>query len=169
MPINRIEKTFASDPRLIELCSAARIHLYEDTDAPVRIGALRALRSHLTEMYRLHRRLLRTRRGDPRVQVFLPVRTGLITIEHEDQSRVEAFDFLDAWRLSLPPNEVQDLANQELFAAFVQAALSHPLVLLRQIDARLASCGDRRGVLNGDSNDNGPTEDGRMDRLSPSF
>jgi ATP-dependent helicase HepA len=158
--INRIEKTFASDPRLIELCSAARAHLYEDTDAPVRIAALRALRSHLTEMYRLHRRLLRTRRGDPRVQVFLPIRTGLTTIEHEDQSRVEAFDFLDAWRLSLSPNEVHDLANQELFAAFVQAALSHPLVLLRQIDARLASCGDHRGVLNDDSNGNTPTGDG---------
>jgi ATP-dependent helicase HepA len=155
--INRIEKTFAADPRLIKLCSAARAHLYEDTDAPGRIASLRALRSHLTEVYRLHRRLLRTRRGDPRVQILLPVRTGLTTIEHEDQSRVEAFDFLDAWRLSLPPNEVQDLANQELFAAFVGAALSHPLVLLRKIDARLASCGHRPRELNGDSDSNGPT------------
>lgn len=157
--INRIEKAFASDPRLIELCSAARAHLYEDTDAPDRIASLRGLRSHLTEMYRLHRRLLRTRRGDPRVQVFLPVRTGLTTIEHEDQSRVEAFDFLDAWRLSLPPDELEKVENQELFAAFVEAALSHPQVLLRRIDARLASCGDRPRGSNGDSSNNGPLGD----------
>jgi len=163
--INRIENTFASDPRLIGLCSAVRAHLYEDTDAPERIASLRALRSHLTEVYRLHRRLLRTRRGDPRVQVFLPVRTGLTIIEHEDQSRVEAFDFLDAWRLSLPPSELEDLANQDLFAAFVEAAFSHPLALLRNIDARLASCGDRPTRSNDNSKSNGLTGNG-ADKLT---
>src|SRR5208282_4646911 len=101
--IARIENVFASDPRLMELCAEARIRLADDIAEPARMAALRALRSHLTEVYRLHRRLLRTRRGDPRVQAFLPVRTGLIKIEYEDQSRVEAFDFLDAWRLSLSP------------------------------------------------------------------
>lgn len=158
--INRIEKTFVSDQRLVELCSAARAHLYDDADAPDRIASLRALRSHLTEVYRLHRRLLRTRREDPRVQVFLPVRTGLTTIEYEDQARAEAFDFLDAWRLSLLPNELRDPANQELFAAFVEAALSHPQVLLRKVEARLASCGDCPKGPNRDSNSIDPTGDG---------
>jgi len=159
--INRIEKTFASDPRLIELCSAARSHLNEDTGAPDRVASLRALRSHLTDVYRLHRRLLRTRRGDQRVQVLLPVRTGLTTIEYEDQSRVEAFDFLDAWRLSLSPHELREPANRELYAAFVEAALSHPLVLLRTLDARLANCGNRCCTLNDDSNSQRGRDGGR--------
>ncbi|HYL98777.1 MAG TPA: helicase-related protein, partial [Blastocatellia bacterium] len=107
----------------------------------------------------LHHRLLRTRRGDPRVQALLPVRTGLITIEHEDQSRVEAFDFLDAWRLSLSPDELGDTANQELFSAFVEGALSHPRVLLRRIDARLVSCTSDRNRSDEDSNNGGPVRD----------
>ena len=137
--IARIENLFASDLRLMELCATTRAHLEEEIEAPGRVAALRALRSHLTEVYRLHRRLLRTRRGDPRVQAFLPVRTGLIKIEHEDQSRVEAFDFLEAWRLALSTDELEASANQQLFSAFVEAALSHPLVLLRMMDARLAN------------------------------
>jgi ATP-dependent helicase HepA len=139
--IARLENLFRSDPRLSQLCADARTHLYEPIEAPVRVAALRALRSHLTEVYRLHRRLLRTRRGDPRVQGLLPVRSGVVRIEHEDHSRAEAFDFLDAWRLALPAEAIGVRENQELFADFVEAALSHPLVLLRRIDARLAGRG----------------------------
>ena len=160
--ITRIENVFASDPRLMELCAAARAHLEESIEAPARVATLRALRSHLTEVYRLHRRLLRTRRGDPRVQALLPVRTGLIKIEHEDQGRVEAFDFLEAWRLALSPDELEASANQRLFSAFVEAALSHPLVLLRRIDARLANCAvdqkeSKSEPSNGDSPRDGPS------------
>jgi ATP-dependent helicase HepA len=158
--IARIENVFASDPRLMELCAAARAHLEESIEATARVAALRALRSHLTEVYRLHRRLLRTRRGDPRVQALLPLRTGLITIEHEDQSRVEAFDFLDAWRLALSPDELEANANQQLFSAFVEAALSHPLVLLRRIDARLANCGADQEGSKSEPNKGAPPRDG---------
>jgi len=167
--IARIENVFASDPRLMELCVAARAHLEENIEAPARVAALRALRSHLTEVYRLHRRLLRTRRGDPRVQALLPVRTGLIKIEHEDQSRVEAFDFLEAWRLALSPDELEASANQQLFSAFVEAALSHPLVLLRRIDARLANCtADQKGSKS-EPNNGDPPRDGPKGPVRPVF
>jgi ATP-dependent helicase HepA len=171
--IARIENVFASDPRLMELCAEARIRLADDIAEPARMAALRALRSHLTEVYRLHRRLLRTRRGDPRVQAFLPVRTGLIKIEHEDQSRVEAFDFLDAWRLALSPDETAVSANRELFSAFVEAALSHPLVLVRKMDARLANdsadqTGSNSEYNNGGSRRDGPGRPGRSVVLTKS-
>ena len=157
--IARIKNVFASDPRLMELCAAARAHLEEDIEAPGRVAALRALRSHLTEVYRLHRRLLRTRRGDPRVQAFLPVRTGMIKIDHEDQSRVEAFDFLEAWRLALSPDELEANRNQQLFSAFVEAALSHPLVLLRIMDARLANGSADRTASESQRNNGGSRRD----------
>lgn len=158
--IARIENVFASDSRLIELATEARTHLAEDIEAPARVAALRALRSHLTEVYRLHRRLLRTRRGDPRVQALLPVRTGLIKIEHEDQSRVEAFDFLDAWRLALSPDEIKTTANRELFSAFVEAALSHPLILLRRLDARLANGSADQTASTSEPNNGRPRRNG---------
>jgi hypothetical protein len=148
--IGRLEASFSSDSRLMELCSLVRAQLTHDLQTPERIAALRALRTHLTETYRLHRRLLRTRRGDPRVQAFLPSRTGLVTIEYEDQSRSEAIDFLDGWRLSLSREQLENAAQEELFAAFVAAALSHPRVLLRQIDARLRWCAGGDGGFNGE-------------------
>lgn len=136
--ISRLEKAFQSDPRLMGLCSIARLHIHESLDSSSRMASLSNLRSHVAEAYRLDRRILRTRRGDPRVEMFLPQRTGLVTIEHEDQGRLEAFDFLDAWRSSVDYGEVRDTEKETLFAALVASALSHPLVLLRHMDARLA-------------------------------
>lgn len=144
--IERLETSFGSDCRLMELCSSVRAQLDHDLQSSGRVAALRALRAHLTETYRLHRRLLRTRRGDPRVQTLLPSRNGLVTIEHDDQSRNESIDFLDAWRLSIPQEEGENVAQEELFAHFVAAALSHPRVLLRQIDARLVVCSEGCGT-----------------------
>ena len=136
--IARLEHAFQFDPRLTELCSIARLHLRENLDSVGRIESLSNLRSHVAEAYRLDRRILRTRRGDPRVETYLPKRTGLVTINHEDQGRLETFDFLDAWRSSVDYGEVGDRDKENLFAALVASALSHPLVLLRHVDARLA-------------------------------
>lgn len=136
--IERIESAFHGDDRLTSLCSSVREQLDKAVHDPLRISALQALRTHLSEAYRLHRRLLRTRRGDPRVQIHVPQRNGAIVIDHDDQSRLESFDFLDAWRLNLADRELGDAATTRLFASFVAAALSHPIVLLRHIDGRLA-------------------------------
>jgi ATP-dependent helicase HepA len=136
--IERIEGAFQGDDRLTSLCSNVREQLDKAVHDPARISALHAVRTHLSEAYRLHRRLLRTRRGDPRVQIHVPQRNGAIVIDHDDQSRLEAFDFLDAWRLNLADRELADAAIARLFASFVAAALSHPVVLLRHIDGRLA-------------------------------
>ena len=135
--IERVESAFHGDDRLVSLCLNVRDHLDRAVHDSARISALQTLRTHLSEAYRLHRRLLRTRRGDPRVQIHVPQRNGVIVIDHDDQSRLEAFDFLDAWRLNLSVRELEDAPTARLFASFVAAALSHPIVLLRHIDGRL--------------------------------
>ncbi len=138
--LQRLETIFTDDSRLLALCMAVREHLTLDTADAARVRTLRALRTHLTETYRLHRRLLRTRRGDPRVLDHLPVRTGAVRLEHEDGARREAFDFLDTWRLAVPgPDGVQpEHGLAQLFSLWVASALSHPLTLARHIDSRLA-------------------------------
>jgi ATP-dependent helicase HepA len=138
--IGRLEHLFADDLRLRQLCRDARIHANGDIAAPARRHALQALRTHLTETYRLHRRLLRTRREDARLQDHLPRRTGVTPLEYEDPARDEAFDFVEAWRWRLP--HTSDAATGErlsaqLCALWVESALSHPRVLLRYLDARL--------------------------------
>jgi ATP-dependent helicase HepA len=135
--IDKLEAAFTGDDRLAELCSTAKTHISADFRDAERINALRALRIHVGETYRLHRRLLRTRRSDRRVEVHLPQRKGMITIEHADESRLEAFDFLGAWRLRLAHEELERGSNQKIFESFVVAALSHPRVLVRQMELRL--------------------------------
>jgi len=139
--LQKLEHLFADDTRLLHLCESVRRHLVDDVASATRIRSLRALRTHLTEAYRLHRRLLRTRRDDPRVQLHLPRRMGAIRVEYDDEARREAFDFLDAWRLALPvpAHEQETRDHAQIFAQWVAAAFSHPRVLVRSIDARLAS------------------------------
>src|SRR5262249_22202045 len=91
--------------------------------------------------YRLHRRLLRTRREDPRVRDFLPSRTGPIVVNHEDHARAEAFDFLEAWRIASTmgrATQSERHTSESLFGIWVDSALSHPRVLPGRIAARLA-------------------------------
>lgn len=138
--LSRLEPLFERDARLQSLCTRVRALLSLEIDTTERIDALRSLRVHLGETYRLHRRLLRTRRDDPRVQSYLPKRNGLTVIEHEDEARAEAFDLLERWRLEIVPTPVardRD-AYATLFSSWIAAALSHPTVLLRAIDDRLA-------------------------------
>jgi ATP-dependent helicase HepA len=146
----RLEELYTDDTRLIELCRAVREHIDRDIENVDRIHSLRALRIHLTETYRLHRRLLRTRRDDPRVKDYLPRRPGVTRLDYEDSARGEAFDFLEAWRLALPSvgEGTRPTDHERLFAFLVESALSHPRVLMHKIDARLAlSAGEAVSIL----------------------
>lgn len=136
--IDRIESTFPDDARLQRLCSEAREHLAKDILDAGRTHSLRVVRTHVSEIYRLHRRLLRSRRVDPKVQEHLPTRNGVQTLKVEDHLRAEAYSFLDAWRLAVPDSDVAGSEVKNLFATFVEAALSHPAVLLRRIEQRIA-------------------------------
>lgn len=140
--LTSIQKYGTGDQRLSQLCDRVRSNLNEDALSPVRIRAIRSLRFHLSEIYRLHRRLLRTHRDDALVQMLLPRRNGVQIIRYEDPARSEAFEFLESWRL-----ECITEANREgkspnanhvmLFAQWIEASLLDPSVLIRAIDRRL--------------------------------
>jgi ATP-dependent helicase HepA len=148
--IDRLGNLFADDAHLMELCDSLRSPLGRQVAGEDRIRGLRALRTHVTETYRLHRRLLRTRREDPRVRDHLPRRTGAIVVPHEDHDREESFDFLEAWRLAVTGKDAtgeEAKSWKSLFALWVESALAHPHVLVRRIDTRLALRSDRRSTL----------------------
>jgi ATP-dependent helicase HepA len=140
--IDHVAAAFLEDARLQSLCVEARAQLPKPLEDVQRIRSLRSLRTHLSEIYRLHRRLLRSRRVDPKVQEHLPIRKGVQALEVEDHRRSEAYSFVDAWRLAVPEHEAARVEVQELFTVFVESALSHPEVLLRRIDQRLACLED---------------------------
>lgn len=141
--VSRLQEAFPDDENLITLGQSARTLSAELSECEERTESLRSLRTYLAENYRLHRRLLRTRRDDPRVRGLLPQRTGTLVVEYEDDARAEAADFLETWRASLPESalvasECDGEGLTALFSIWVDGALSHPKVLLRYINARLA-------------------------------
>lgn len=134
--LSRLEELFAEDSRLRQLCGAVRELASADVGDEKRLSALRSLRSHISETYRLHRRLIRTRRDDPRVRELLPQRVGAVVLQHECQARKEAADLLEAWRASYS-GQPSSAGYDRLFALLVESAISHPAVLVHHIDARL--------------------------------
>lgn len=139
--IERLQPLFPNDQRLEELCSRVASLLWNEEDDPARIAALRALRTHIREIYKLHRRLLRTRRVDSRIAEHLLSRSGTEHIAYDDLARLESASFLDIWRQSLPEDSMNRNSTKALFALLVSGALEHPRVLVRLLEQRLTLLG----------------------------
>lgn len=139
--IGRLQPLFPSDGRLAELGTRVQSLLWNDERDPNRIAALGALRTHIRETYKLHRRLLRTRRVDSRITDHLLARSGVERISYEDLARKESASFLDLWRQSLPEDAWTQAPARALFATMVSGAFEHPRVLVRLLEQRLALLG----------------------------
>ena len=137
--LERANAILGHDPVLRELSEAVRRSFSEASTKPELTTARRALRVHIGETYRIHRRMLRTRREDPRIGEHLPRRIGVLRLTCEDAARIEAFDILDTWRSAALHETPPDRAFQaaKTMAALVDAAFSHPAVLLRGLDKRI--------------------------------
>jgi ATP-dependent helicase HepA len=98
---NELAEMFPNDLRLLSLMDQLRPFLGVDVDesSPERCIIIRAIRVHLSETYRLHRRLLRNRRSKE-LEGLLPGRSGLKTIEYEDDVFRLVEDRLESWRVS---------------------------------------------------------------------
>jgi ATP-dependent helicase HepA len=122
----------------------------DDGDAPTVAASVRLLRDHITETYRLNRRLLRTRRRDTEGWEMASRESDLV-VEVDEDSRVEsASDALEEWRyravLSLQgtafsdPNHVES-AEEALIVRFVGLLEA----LGRSVDAFVAAFRELHG------------------------
>ena len=134
-----ISEQLATDARLVELVDAARAFVDQDEGDAARKDTLAALRAYIGEVYRLHRRLLRTRRGslaDP-----LWGRSGAQVVRCEDATRISAERLLLDWRgelmLAVYRHEAERSTAVELWRHFLGAALSHPAALRELASSRL--------------------------------
>ena len=140
--LDQVEALLPGDPRLPELVAAVRPLVDEDEEEPARQAVLRALRTHIGEIYRLHRRLIRNRRGS--IEDLLRGRSGAEVHVCPDPARVAADELLDTWRAELSlstsggPN---DAAARRLWGLFLDASLSHPAALLALVVRRLRGQG----------------------------
>jgi ATP-dependent helicase HepA len=139
--LDQFVEGFPSDARLGELASGLRplLGFGADVDDPRREELIRATRAHVSEAYRLHRRLLRNRRADDRVDGLLPGRVGLVRWEYDDPAAAHLAGILDEWRADAAAVGDSALAPDygRLLGLFAEALTSGPetvaaLVTLRQ-------------------------------------
>jgi ATP-dependent helicase HepA len=134
--LDHLKEMFPDDDRLKELAKELKPWLDDETpiEHPERVRLIRAIRAHLSETYKLHRRVLRNRRGQAQTENLLPGRVGLRLHEYSDPTRVEIEKRLEEWR-EHTASKVSDPDNEwprkwaELFGFMQQVGLSDPQAL----------------------------------------
>ncbi|MFT5468117.1 MAG: ATP-dependent helicase HepA [Verrucomicrobiales bacterium] len=97
--LDQLAEMFPRDKRLLSLLDHLRpwLDLSVPEDAGERRAAIRDVRSHLSETYRLHRRLLRNRRSAD-VEGLLPGRSGVTQSYYTDPAARLVEQGLEKWR-----------------------------------------------------------------------
>jgi ATP-dependent helicase HepA len=131
--VDRLDRLFADDAVLRQRCALVRTLQGEGGERFA--VAVRGLRRHVVESYRLHRRMVRTRRDDPRLENLLPRRSGIGMIPCDDLARRRAARFLENWHSQA--GAVAQVAS-ELYAGWVEASLSGPTTLAKRIRDRIS-------------------------------
>lgn len=128
--LDQFVEAFPSDTRLRELATGLRplLGFGADADDPRREELICATRAHVSEAYRLHRRLLRNRRADDRVDGLLPGRVGLVRWEYDDPAGAHLAGILDEWRADAAAVGDAALAPDygRLLGLFAEALTSGP-------------------------------------------
>lgn len=139
--LDELESKLPSDERLHELIGKLRPNLQgiPDENNPDLVESIRLLRAHLSETYRLHRRILRNRRK--RVQLVTPDRAGgtPITIRETQLANIESS--IEAWRIDASAESsgrITDALGQ-FYWRLLGALLSQPGQLRNLCAERLAA------------------------------
>ncbi len=136
-------QTLPMDERLFELVSLLKQHLVglPDENDPELIEAIRILRAHVSETYRLHRRILRNRRKQ--VTGLTPNRAGgrQISVSETQLARLESL--LETWRINATSvdygeNELVRIKVVDFFWDMVNTLVVDPGHLEVICDARIA-------------------------------
>lgn len=138
-----------NDPRLAQLTRTLKEKLLElpDEDDLEFCVAVRHLRAHISETYRLNRRILRSRRSQ--IEGLTPDRKGVQvwTVENSSMTRLESA--LENWRVcaSLSASSA-DAAVAQVFGAFYWKAAD---TLLEDLSAFRQLCMERQNSIKSDA------------------
>lgn len=143
---------FPADQRLAGLL-ANLAPLIADTVSSERPSAIRAVRTHLSETYRLHRRLLRNRRTRD-IEDLLPGRAGVSVRCYNDAAAHDSLDALEHWRANAMAatwnceQSAEAQAIKTIWTVLLEAALCDLEALGKCAAARLGEeIGGRYGWL----------------------
>lgn len=140
--LDQFVTAFPDDVRLRQLAGDLRPFLAYGADpkSPRREELIRAIRAHVSEVYRLHRRLLRNRRTDDRVEDLLPGRAGIVRWDYTDNEIGNLLQLLDEWRIAVlaASYESQRQGLGHIFVSFAEAIGYSPKALAHLVSIRLA-------------------------------
>ena len=138
--LDRLRDTFGDDPTLMKRVEALRpiVQSLPEEDDEDFLSALGDLRAHLSETYKLHRRVLRNRRKA--VPWATPQRKGLQTLGYANRWQAERQRVIDDLRVHLVNTNEAPVAARALFSTAVHvgssASLEKTLLALGIYDAR---------------------------------
>lgn len=116
--LDQLSDLFPDDSRLSENADRLRVLLTKmlAEDDPELVEAISKIRDHLSEVYRLHRRILRHRRRS--VVGVTPDRAGLETVHYTSIGTSRSADLADDWRLAeMVEHDIGDPEPARLAAA----------------------------------------------------
>jgi ATP-dependent helicase HepA len=128
--LQTLEALTSGDREAARRIAAVRAQLEASASDSGRAEAIAALRAHVSEVYRLHRRLIRHRRAS--VPELLRGRSGARVLPVSDPQRAHGAAWLEQWReqacldTTSPPSRSERAA---LYWLLLEAALAHPRVL----------------------------------------
>ena len=147
--LEELAEHFAGDARLKELSLKIRelIEQGRPEDEEVRAAAIRTIRAHLSDTYRLDRRVLRNRRAHKNIEVLVPGRRGLDLRCYEDPTRAQIENWLEGWRreASLAITHGDGTGTRARYTrtllVLVECALGTPAAFLEAIETRMGTGG----------------------------
>ncbi|MEG4346670.1 protein DpdE [Microcoleus sp. A003_D6] len=140
--LNQLRNLFAEDPYLLNLADQLQICLQaKETPAGDRDRIVRSIRTHISDTYRLHRRMLRNRRASVEDVIF--DRNIIPKVEYElDERSPQIHELIDEWR-TIAPKEQQ---YQHIFMLLFRAAGTWLGILQQIVEVRL-SCISHAGII----------------------
>ena len=136
--VELLVKMFPDDPKLSELAITLKPLIedwFSDEDSPERTSAIKNIRKHLGETYRLHQRLLRNRREDPSVSALFPGLKGVASAKWQIREDSIAIDqYLDAYRSEhFDGNCPLNIITSSNFNDWLEFYLTAPMLLKEKL------------------------------------
>jgi ATP-dependent helicase HepA len=144
--VRDIAELAPQDYRLTDLATRLLARLENDPpeDDPERYQLVAQLRSHISETWRLHRRILRTRRTKD-CQVLLPGRVGVELKNWASPDHEQMEQALDEWRVVASHSNAEGaspVSVQRLAHVITEAVVCDPSVFPMLVSARLGDATD---------------------------
>ncbi len=110
--LDELQYKLPVDDRLHELIGQLRplLNGVPDENDPALIEAISMLRAHLSETYRLHRRILRNRRK--RIQMVTPDRAGATPIDVAEKQIAYLESLIESWRVRAGGTSTEAISNE---------------------------------------------------------